>query len=130
MQSVHWYAHLPNFSTQRSLVGDRNRYVGKLLAVHTRQKSVQHCFRTANGKARDEMDYLDHAETRLKIEKFALRPAQEVPVGNLVRNRDRIKGVLQGKYLITTKTLFDPSKKAVVHILTNSADGLVMVEVV
>ena len=127
---MHWYAHLPNFSTQRTLVGYRNRYVGKLLAVHTRQKPVQHCFRTASGKARDEMDYLDHVEAKLKIEDFALSPAQEVPVGNLVRNRDRIKGILQGKYLITAKALLDPSKKAIVDILTNSADGLVMVEVV
>ena len=127
---MHRYTHLPDFPAQRTLIGYRNRYVGKLLAVHTRQKPVQHCFRTASRKARDEMDYLDHAETSLKIEDLALRPAQKVPIGNLVRNRDRIKGVLQGKYLITAKALLDPREKAIVDILTNSADGLVMVEVI
>ncbi len=76
------------------------------------------------------MDYLDHAEARLKFEDFALRPAQKVPVGNLVRNRDRIKAVLQGKYLITAKSLLDASEKTIVDILTNSTEGFTVIEII
>ena len=76
------------------------------------------------------MDYLDHTEARLKIGGLALCPAQKMPVRDLVRNRDRIKGVLQCEYLITVEALLDPSEKTIVDILTNSTEGFAMIEII